>query len=214
MKTCVFALVFVLSQVSFINGQTTTVVDARVGVKDGEATYRYVDAFQVHGRWIVPDVGYIDFGETKHYREWFVGTGYKPLVTKHVTIANEVYFVQSAGMVSGNAKYVQLWTGIFYQFTPKLGGETVFFPYVSLDDAGRKQWVVERAKLEYKVVLSLKLGGGYGAYQFGDKEWQHKPFITTTLTPAKGKFGSFEIWLQKLPKGNQIQLRYELVKNK
>jgi len=69
-----------------------------------EATYNFVEAFQVRDRWIFPDVGYIDFSDTRKYREWFVGGGYKPLVTKHVTIAEEVYFVQAERVVSAKKK--------------------------------------------------------------------------------------------------------------
>ena len=195
-----------------VNAQTTNILDLRVGLKD-QATYRLFEVFQIRGRWIAPDVGYIDFADARNYREWFIGAGYKPLISKYLTIANELYFVQAAGKASGNARYLQPWTGLFYTFTPKLGGEAAFFPYIPLDDAGRKQWVVERVKLEYAISSVLKAGAGYGAYQFGDNAWQNKPFLTTTITPAQGKFGGLELWLQKLPGGKvQAQFRYELVR--
>ena len=198
------------------SAQTTTIIDARVGVTDESpyaATYHLVEVFQFHGRWIVPDVGYIDFADAKHYREWFVGAGYKLLVTKYVTVAEELYFVQAAGPESESAKYLQLWTGVFYTFTSKFGGETAFFPYIPLNRAGRKQWVLERTKLEYAFIPALKVGAGYGAYQLGDELWQHKPFVTTTLAPVGGKFGSLELWYQWLPDGKgQVQIRYEVVR--
>jgi len=193
------------------SAQTKTVVDARMGVQGDKATYHLVEAFQVRGRWIVPDIGYIDFADSD-YREWFIGAGYRTLVTDRVIIANEVYFVESAGPDSRGARYLQLWTGVFYDFTSKLGGEAVFFPYIPLNDSGRKQWVIERAKLEYTIISWMKSGAGYGAYRFDDKKWEHKPFVTVTVTPFSGKFGSLELWYQKLPEGkSQAQLRYKLV---
>ena len=207
----VFAALFLsVVLVSLVSAQTTTIADARIGISN-TTTYRYVEVFQVEGRWIFPDIGYIDFADAKRYGEWFVGAGFKSVMTKHVTVAHEVYFVRSVGSASGDAKYTQVWTGIFYTFTDKLGGEAAFFPYIPLNSAATKQWVVERIKLEYSFTPAFKAGAGYGAYQFGNGEWQNRPFITTTVTPAGGKFGSFELWYQKLPNGkSQIQVRYEL----
>lgn len=86
------------------------------------------------------------------------------------------------------------------------------FPYLPLSGAGNRQWVIERAKLEYALSHALKIGVGYGGYQFGGQPWQHKPFATATITPVHGKLGSLELWLQKLPHGKaQVQIRYELV---
>lgn len=196
---------------SSANAQTTTIVDLRTGVQP-KATYHYAEVFQVRGRWIVPDVGYIDFADAKQYREWFVGAGYNVWVTKRVTITNELYFVLTDGFLSGNTKYIQPWTGIFYTLTPRLGGETVIFPYIPLNDSSRKQWVVERAKLEYALTSLFKVGAGYGAYQFGDSEWQHKPFITGTITPFSGRYGRLEFWYQRLSGDKtQMQVRYKLV---
>jgi hypothetical protein len=200
---------FTVPTMSF--AQTTTIAYYRMGVGE-ETTYHYAQSFQVRDRWIAPDVGYIDFARTAEYREWFVGGGYKLLKTKHVTVAGELYFVQAAGPASAGAKYVEPFTGTFYTFTPRWSGETVILFYVPLDNAGLKQVVLERTKIEYGFAPAFKLGVGYGAYQAGDEEWQNKPFITATLRPFGGKFGSFELWLQKLPGDkSQVQIRYELV---
>ena len=50
--------------------------------------------------------------------------------------------------------------------------------------------------------------GRLWAYQYLHQAWQNKPFVTTTLST---KVGAFEFWLQKLPGGSQLQLRYQLV---
>ena len=185
------------------------IVDVRTGVRP-ERTYNLVEGFLVHNRLIVPDVGYIDFGDGKNYREWFAGGGYKVFASKNLTVIEEVYIAFASGPESGGAVYFWPWTGINFTLSPKLGGEAVIFPYIPLNKAGTGQWVVERIKLEYTLSPLFKFGGGYGAYQFGDDRWQHRPFITATITPFGGKFGSFEAWLQKFADGAQIQGRYEI----
>jgi len=49
--------------------------------------------FQTHGKWIVPDVGYIDFG-TGNYRELFFGAGRTLYDGKKLMMTEELYFVQ------------------------------------------------------------------------------------------------------------------------
>ena len=167
-----------------------------------------METFQVRGRWVFPDLGYIDFGKSD-YKELFVGAGATLVSSKHLTLIEEGYFVQAVGSTSGDARYFQPWTYIGWNIAPKLGGEAVYFPYLPLNKAGRIQHVLERAKMEYDF-KHWKLGAGYAAYQFGDGEWQNKPFITTTL--KAGKLGNLEIWLQKMPtKTAQVQVRYAKV---
>jgi hypothetical protein len=192
--------------------QTKTIAIARTGflTGDGQTTYRLVEVFQVRGKWILTDVGYIDFGNTGVYRETFIGAGWTVLDSKQITIIEEGYFDQASGPSSKGAMYFQPWTYIGYKITSRLGGETVYFPYLPLNKAGRVQHVVERAKLEYDFKY-FKVGGGYGGYRFGSYDWQHKPFITATL--KAGRLGNFEVWLQRMPSSTgknhaQVQLRY------
>jgi hypothetical protein len=204
----VLVVLFVITAFSTANAQTTTIVDLRIGMQS-QATYHLVEAFQNRGRWTFPDVGTVDFGASD-YREWFVGVGYKILDTKHVSMSETIFFVQAVGPAADQARYIQLSTGIQASFTPQLSGEAAFFPYIPLNSAGTRQWVVERAKVEYIFATAFKAGGGYGAYQFGNEKWRHQPFLTTTFSPAEGKFGSWEFWYQRLPEGKQVQIRFEL----
>lgn len=199
----VWAALFFCSAVT--NAQTKTIVDLRLGMRDA-ATYHYVEVFQVRDRWIFPDIGYVDFGSDK-YREFFTGGGRKPFVSKPITIIEELYFEQA----TGPARWLVPWTLVSYNLTPKLGGEAVYFTYLPLNQAGRIQQVIDHATLQYSFFPSFKAGAGYGAYQFGSDQWQHKPFVTATLTPSQGKFGSFEFWVQKLSGGGtQAQFRYKI----
>ena len=98
------------------------------------------------------------------------------------------------------------WSYIGYRLTPRLGGETSYFPYLPINKAGRIQHVLERAKLEYDF-KRVKLGGGYAAYRYGNDSWQNKPFVTTTL--KAGYLGNVEFWLQRMPVNQvQLQVRY------
>ncbi len=203
---------FVLATLSGVaSAQTTnqveTFVIARTGIaNDGQRTYDYVEVFQQRGKWIYPDVGYIDFADGGRYRELFIGAGAVLVNSKHLTVIGEGYVAQATGPASDGAMYFQPWTLIAYRLAKKIGGEVVYFPYLPLNKAGRIQHVVERATLEYDF-KHFRAGGGYGAYKYGEGVWQNKPFVTTTL--KAGRFGNVELWLQKMPQGHaQVQIRY------
>ena len=184
-----------------------TFVIGRTGVQDdATATYRYTELFQQRGRWIFPDIGYIDFADAKQYREYFIGAGAVLFTSKRITIIEEGYLDKAAGPASGDALYFQPWTLVAVNLTPKLNGEVVYFPYLPLNKAGRIQHVLERAKLEYDF-KRFKVGAGYGAYQYGDGPWSNRPFVTTTL--KGGKLGDLELWLQRMSSNHtQLQVRY------
>src|ERR1041385_4019239 len=97
-----------------------------------------------------------------------------------------------------------------YHVTEKLGGEAVYFPYIPVNGSGRKQHVLERAKLERKFTNRWKAGAGIGGYKFGDEPWSTRPFLTTTLST---RWGAWELWLQRLPENKpQLQIRYAIAK--
>jgi hypothetical protein len=189
------------------NNDVHSILLVRTGFRDDKAfTYHYVEAFQERGRWIYPDIGYIDFGETKQYREFFIGAGGAVIASKHLRFIEEGMIEQALGPTSEHATYFIPWSFAPFNITSRLGGEVVYFPYLPLNKQGRIQHVLERAKVEYDFE-HFKAGAGYGAYQFGDGPWENKPFITATL--KAGSLGNFEFWLQRLP-GNHahLQVRY------
>ena len=191
------------------HAQTASFLIARTGVRTDSShagTYRYLEFFQARGDWILPDVGALDFYHDS-YRELFVGGGRTLYNGKRVTWVAELYFAQAVGSAAQSARYLWPWTLVDVRFTPQLTSEIVYFSYVPLTSAAHFQHVLERAKVEYAPSKTWKLGAGYGGYQYSGQAWQNKPFVTTTVST---RVGSFEFWLQKMPGGGQVQLRYQL----
>lgn len=210
MRTIIGVLYLLVLSDGTLFAQTETVMIARMGVARSGPTYHFVEVFQIRDGWILSDVGWIDFS-TSDYGEAFAGIGRVMVKTSHITLINELYIAATVGSASQGAIYIQPWTLVAYTVSSKLAGEAVAFPYVPLNKQARKQWVIERIKLEYDLGL-IKVGGGYGAYQFADEEWQHRPFVS--VTARSSKLGDLEVWWQHLPQtkvrddGSQIQLRF------
>ena len=189
---------------------TTTLFFARTGESlNGPytATIHYLEFLQIRHRWILPDVGYINLGHN-NYHEWYIGGGRTLIDDKYVSFDQELLYLGTAGSAAGGAKYLQPWSMLRVRFTPKFASETVYFPYFPLNNAARFHQVLERSKFEYAVKTHWKIGAGYAGLQLPASPWIHKPFLTTTVST---KAGSFELWLQKIPGGAQLELRYALV---
>ena len=209
MKALLIVFALILSA-GFSQAQTTDFVIARTGVTTDSphvGTYHYLEFFQARGKWICPDVGYVDFA-TSSYREVFIGAGRTLRDSKRILLIEELYFDQSFGPAAKNARYLQPWTLLQIHLTPKWTSHTVCFPYLPLNNSARIQHVLEHTKVEYTINKTWKVGGGYAGYKYGDDNWQNKPLATTTISTREG---SFEFWLQKMPGGAQVQLRYEFV---
>jgi hypothetical protein len=183
-----------------------THVIARTATDHG--TYHYAQIFQQRGRWILSDVGYIDFNQIDEYREVWVGAGGVLLATTHLSVIGEGHIVKGLGPSSGGALYLQPWVLVAYHLTHKLAGEAVYFPYLPLNEAGRKQHVLERAKLEYDFG-HIKVGGGYAGSKSGPGAWTSKPFVTATI--KAGSIGAIELWLQQLP-GDRLTVHVRYAK--
>jgi hypothetical protein len=168
-------------------------------------TYHLLEFLQVRGKWIAPDLGYVDFA-TNNYHEFFIGGGRTFLDGKKVTLIGEGYFVQATGPDAESARYVWINPILTARLTPKLTGQASYFPYIPLNSGGRFQQVLERAKLDYALTDLVKVGGGYGMYEKAGSSAQHKPFVSVTLSTKKA--GSMEFWLQHVPAGAQVQARY------
>jgi hypothetical protein len=189
---------------------TTTLFFARTGQEvyaPYAGTIHYLEFLQIRNRWILPDIGYIDFAHN-NYREWFLGGGRTLIENKYASFDQELLYVGTGGSAAGGAKYLQPWSMLRVRFTPKLTNETVYFNYLPLNNAGRFHQVIERAKFEYAVKHRWKVGAGYAGVQLAGAAWIHKPMLTTTLST---KAGAFELWLQKITGGAGIELRYALV---
>jgi hypothetical protein len=77
-----------------------------------------------------------------------------------------------------------------------------------LNDAGRDQHILERAKLEYDFGR-IKFGGGYAGLKSGTSAWKSKPFVTATI--KAGSIGAIELWLQQLP-GDRLTVHVRYAK--
>jgi hypothetical protein len=171
------------------------------------STLHYLEFFQVRKKWIYPDIGYVDFGKG-NYREFFIGGGRTLYDGKFASWDQELMYVQTMGPAAGSARYLLPWSMLRVYFTPKFTNETVYFVYLPLNDSARIHHVIERAKFEYAVTRIWKIGAGYAGNNAPGVPWQNKPFLTTTVSTGAG---DFEFWLQKIPGGAQVQLRYALV---
>jgi hypothetical protein len=152
MSKCLFVLVVCLVCTGLGLAQTapetTTILLARQAQRfppESTATLHYLEAFQIRHKLVLPDVGYIDFGHSD-YREMFIGGGYTLYDGKRLSLVEEMLFVQASGAAANKARYVMPWTMVQYRLTEKIGREAVYFPYFPLNESGRAQHVLERAK--------------------------------------------------------------------
>lgn len=170
-------------------------------------TYHMLEYAQMRGRWIFPDVGYYDAGHSND-GQWFAGAGVEVLHARKAVWTQELYFAQEAGADARNQHYLWIWPILDLSFTPKLTSQTVVYPTVPLDKSARWGFDVDRTKLEYAFRPYLKAGAGYCASKSATSAWKNEPFLTATVTH---RTGDWELWLERIPGGAQIQLRYQLV---
>lgn len=189
-----------------LSSQTDTLFQARMAMRD-KPTYHFVEILQQRGRWVVPDFYYVDFGSNK-FRELGAGGGIEPYSSKRMRVLLEGFFDQALGPNAHAARYVVPWSLYRYSFTSRLNADIVYFTLLPLNEAGRIQHVIERSRLEY-TFKRVKFGPGYAGSKFGDRQWQHKPFLTFTVLGRE--MGDMEFWLQRVP-GNhvQVQMRYRI----
>ncbi len=167
-------------------------------------TYRLVEYAQMRGRWIAPDVGYYDAGHGND-RQWFAGAGPEVIRREHVTWTQELYFSQETGSAAHGQRTLWIWPVLDLRFTPRLTSQTTLIDTVPLNQAARWGFEVDRSKLEYALRPHWQAGAGYSGSICAENSWQNKPFLTTTVT---NRAGAWEFWLQRMPGGAQIQLRY------
>jgi hypothetical protein len=167
----------------------------------------YLEFFQIRKKWIYPDIGYVDFAHG-NYREFFIGGGRTLIDNKIATWDQELLYVQATGPAAASARYLQPWSMLRVRFTPKFTSETVYFAYFPLNDSAHIHHVLERAKFEYALKKHWKIGAGYAGVKFPGVPLVNKPLLTTTIST---KAGAFELWLQKIPGGEQIEFRYALI---
>jgi hypothetical protein len=170
-------------------------------------TIHYLEFLQIRKRWIYPDIGYVDFAHG-NYREFFIGGGRTLYDSKFATWDQELLYVQATGPAAQSAAYLQPWSMLRVRFTPKFTNETVYFAYFPLNDSAHIHHVFERVKFEYALKKHWKAGVGYAGVKFPGVPWVNKPLLTTTIST---RAGAFEFWLQRIPGGEQVEVRYALI---
>ncbi|MGA9669534.1 MAG: hypothetical protein WBQ94_10015, partial [Terracidiphilus sp.] len=170
-------------------------------------TYRVAEWEQMRGRWILPDIGYYDSGYGKD-QLWFAGGGADIIHSKHVDWEQEFYVLQEAGPESHNKRFAWLWPVLDFRFRPGLTAQFVAYPTIPVNRAQGWSYDVDRAKIEWAATSHWKAGAGY-AGGFTPSSACHSPFLTVTRST---RVGNFEVWLQRISGGAQMQLRYTLVR--
>lgn len=212
---CLFCSVTMFAQSSAPDASVTdTPTKSLFMARTGESlttpyigTIHFLEFLQIRGKWIYPDIGYVDFAHG-NYREFFIGGGRTLYDSEIATWDQELLYDQATGSASGNAPYLQPWSMLRLRFTPKFTNETTYFLYIPLNDSGQTHMVIERLKFEYALKKHWKVGAGYAGVKYIGAPWVHKPLITTTIST---KAGAFELWLQKIPGGAQLEARYALL---
>jgi len=173
-------------------------------------SYRLFEWTQLHGRWLIPDLGYYDTGYGKD-QTWFAAAGAYVVKRRRVDYYQELYFTQEAGSQSTNKRGLFIWPVLDARFRPHLTGELAIYPTVPLDRAQRWGLNMDRGKLEWAANSRWLIGAGYSGGICSARTWQNEPFLTAT---RKTRAGSFEFWLQRDPAGAQAQVRYTLVRHR
>jgi len=170
-------------------------------------SYRLAEWEQMRGRWILPDVGYYDSGYGAN-QLWLAGGGADIIQRKRFLWEQEVYFAQAAGREAHNERSLLIWQVFEFNFKHGIALQVVEYPTLPLDRAQRWGYDVDRVKLERTIGERWKAGIGYAGSICADRTWQNMPFGTVT---RKTRAGSFEFWLERVPGGSQVQVRYQLV---
>jgi hypothetical protein len=212
MKKIVAVILFVLLVSVFAQAgekNYKTILVYRNSFDTGRDTGTHMAEFvQTRNAWIVPDIFYCDSNSPSEYREMFVGGGRTLISAKHFTISGEMYVGSSSGSKAKGEFYFMPFVSATFR-GGKFAGEIATFPYIPLNSAGKYQFVLERAKIDYGLSKFLKMGVGYGAYWSENGKWLNKPFFYPGI--KMGKLGELELWLQEIPSTARIFVRYKKV---
>ena len=169
-------------------------------------TYRLVEFSQQRGRWILPDLGYYDSGNAQ-VRLWYTGVGAELMHNRRFEWTQIVYIAQQEGTTAQNQHMMWLWPVLDVNLTQRLTAELVLYPTIPLNRSAQWGFDLDRIKMEYALRPSLLAGVGYSASKCPTTAWINKPFLTATVN---NRAGSWEVWVERMPNGAQLQLRYQL----
>lgn len=169
-------------------------------------TYELVEFSQQRGRWVVPDIG-IYGSRDESDKLLFAGAGAEFLFRRKIDYTQIFYISQAIGPGSHGARTFWIWPVLDVNFTPRWMSEVVVYPTIPLNRAAEAGFDIDRAKLQYAFTRRFSAGAGYSASIYEKCSWQNKPLATATYFSPRG---SIEFWLERIPDGAQIQIRYTL----
>lgn len=170
-------------------------------------TYRLAEFSQQRGRWIVPDIGIYDSSTGKD-KLLFAGAGADFRFGRKVDYTQIFYIAQDVGPGSHGARTFWIWPVLDADLSRRWMTEVVLYPSIPLNRAAQAAFDIDRAKLQYAFDRRISLGAGYSSTIYEGSTWANKPFLTATVF---SRAGSFEFWLQRIPEGGQVQVRYTLI---
>jgi len=171
-------------------------------------TYRLSEYSLQRGRWVLPDLGYYDVGQLND-RIFFAGGGAEVVHTNRLVWTQILYVAEEAGSAAHHERTFWVWPVLDANLPAHFTSEVALYPTVPLNQAAHWSFDIDRAKLERAIRPHLKAGAGYSACVGADSSWTSKPFATATIS---NRAGAWEFWLQRVPGGAQVQLRFALTR--
>lgn len=181
----------------------TTTIDFRGGTwKHGEF-YKITELVHTRGR-LEPKIAVRLFSsphDERDEKEVTFGVGFQLLSREKYVLSQDVLVSRAWTKTGETATYLQPVVRASLKPHEKVEVELMGFPYVPLGH-GELQWVLERARVAYKVTNFLAFVGGMGATELPGS-WAHTPLADIVVVPAGGKYGSLEVGYQ-----GGLQIRY------
>lgn len=169
-------------------------------------TYELLEFSQQRGRWIVPDIGIYGSSDESD-KLVFAGAGAEFLFHRKIDYTQIFYISQAVGPGSHGARTLWIWPVLDVNLTPRWMSEVVVYPTIPLNHAAEAGFDIDRAKLQYAFTRHFSAGAGYSASIYENCPWKNKPLATATYF---SRAGSTEFWLERIPAGAQVQVRYTL----
>jgi hypothetical protein len=216
MRRPIFILFFVCAclRVGVAESSAPSHLESNYVVRTGEQlvgphvlTYRLSEYSLQSGHWILPDVGYYDTGGLSD-RIVFGGVGVE-LKNRHIDYTQILYAAEETGSAAHHQRTLWVWPVIDATYTSHLTSEVALYPTIPINRAARWGFDIDRAKMEYAYGPHFKAGAGYSACVGATTSWTSKPLATATFT---NHTGAWEFWLERMPGGAQVQLRYSLTR--
>jgi len=172
-------------------------------------TYELVEFSQQRGRWIAPDIGIYGSSDESD-KLIFAGAGAEFLFRGKIDYTQILYISQAVGPGAHGARTLWIWPVLDVNLTPRWMSEVVVYPTIPLNGAAEAGFDIDRAKLQYAFTRRFSAGAGYSASIYENCAWKNKPLATATYF---SRAGSVEFWLERIPAGAQVQVRYTLTRS-